>query len=94
LQALALLNSDFSRKRATAFAQRLDREAGRDLDNRVNRAFRLAYGRMPEPKETDSTKRFLTAQQQAYSKEKGADQRAWVDFCQMLLASNGFMYVE
>jgi Protein of unknown function (DUF1553)/Protein of unknown function (DUF1549)/Planctomycete cytochrome C len=94
LQALALLNSDFSRKRAMAFAHRLDREAGSDLDKRIKWAFRLAYGRMPESKESDSTKRFLTAQQQVYSKEKDGDKRAWVDFCQMLLASNSFMYVE
>jgi len=94
LQALALLNSDFSRRRATAFAQRLDREVGGDLDKRLSGAFRLAYGRSADPKEIESTKRFLASQQQVYSKEKDAEQRAWVDFCQMLMASNGFMYVE
>jgi len=94
LQALALLNSDFSRDRASAFARRLEREAGSDPDKRTERAFRLAYGRKPEQKEMDSIKRFLAAQHQVWFKEKDGDQRAWIDFCQMLLASNSFMYVE
>jgi hypothetical protein len=89
-----MLNSDFSRKRAAAFAHRLDREAGSDLDKRIKWAFRLAMAECLNQGESDSTKRFLTAQQQVYSKEKDGDKRAWVDFCQMLLASNSFMYVE
>ena len=42
----------------------------------------------------DSIKRFLAAQHQVWSKEKDGEHRAWIDFCQMLLASNRFMYVE
>jgi hypothetical protein len=94
LQALALLNSDFARKRASAFARRLERETGNDPDKRTERAFRLAYGRKPDQKEMDLTKRFIAAQHQVYSKEKDGEQRAWIDFCQMLLASNSFVYVE
>jgi hypothetical protein len=94
LQALALLNSDFSRRRAMGFAQRIDQEVGSDRDKRINGAFRLAYGRAADPKEIESGKRFLASQKQIYSKEKDAEQRAWVDFCQMLMASNNFMYVE
>jgi hypothetical protein len=29
-----------------------------------------------------------------YVKEKDANDRAWADLCQMLLASNAFLYVE
>jgi hypothetical protein len=29
-----------------------------------------------------------------YAKEKDADLRAWADLCQMLFASNAFLYVE
>jgi len=94
LQALALLNSDFARNRASAFARRLAQEAGGDPDKRTERAFRLAYGRKPQQKELDLTKRFLAAQCQIWSKEKDGEQRAWIDFCQMVLASNSFIYVE
>jgi hypothetical protein len=94
LQALALLNSDFARNRASAFARRLAQEAGGDPDKRTERAFRLAYGRKPDQKELDLSKRFLAAQCQIWSKEKDGEQRAWIDFCQMVLASNSFIYVE
>ena len=31
---------------------------------------------------------------QVYAKEKDAEARAWADLCQMILASNAFLYVE
>ena len=37
---------------------------------------------------------FLGKQRTAYAKEKDADSRAWADLCQMLFASNAFLYVE
>src|SRR5206468_8126514 len=46
LQSLALLNSEFARARARAFAARLAREAGED-GKRLTLAFRLACGRPP-----------------------------------------------
>jgi hypothetical protein len=94
LQALALLNSDFAKRRSLGFARRLDNEAGMDADKRIDLAFRLACGRKPGEKELDVAKRFLTAQYQVYSGEKDAAERVWSDFCQMILASNGFLYVE
>jgi hypothetical protein len=94
LQALALLNSDFARARAAAFASRLDREAGPEAEGRVTLAFRLACGRDPHPGERTAVGRFLAAQRALYNREKDADRRAWTDFCQMVLASNAFLYVE
>jgi hypothetical protein len=108
LQALALLNSDFARRRAQTFARRLEKEVGADRHKRIDLAFRLAYGRKPGEKEIDAAERFLNAQEQVYSPEKNADagragvgrptrvsdRRVWEDFCQMILSSNGFLYVE
>jgi hypothetical protein len=56
-------------------------------------AFRLACGRLPNAEETAASERFLTAQRKTYT-TKDADERAWVDLCQMVLASNAFLYVE
>jgi hypothetical protein len=92
LQSLALLNSEFARLRAAAFARRLERDAGADVAARIARAFRLACGRAPTPEEQTASQRFLTAQRTVY--EKDGDKHAWEDFCQMLLASNAFLYVE
>ncbi len=94
LQSLALLNSEFARNRAVAFAKRLEREAGAAEDQRIERAFRLVSGRDPTPEETSAARRFLAEQRVQYAKEKDGDQKAWTDFCQMILASNAFMYVE
>src|SRR5262249_52402465 len=92
LQSLALLNSDFARNRAGAFAKRLDLEAGADPSARITRAFRLACGREPRPEEKSASHRFVITQRAAYEKE--GEQLAWADFCQMVLASSAFLYVE
>jgi hypothetical protein len=94
LQALALLNSDFAQARAKAFAQRLRREAGPDGDARLNLAFRTACSRPPTTEERNAARRFLEAQRMVYRDQKDGEDRAWSDLCQMVLASNAFLYVE
>src|SRR5205085_9292958 len=47
LQSLAMLNSEFARDRAKAFAARPAREAGNDSRARLALVFRLACGREP-----------------------------------------------
>jgi mono/diheme cytochrome c family protein len=94
LQALALLNADFTRLRAAAFARRLAGEA--PAGDRLALAFRLACGRDPRDGERAAAGRFLDKQRQTYRSAGGppAEDRAWADLCQMLLASNAFLYVE
>ncbi len=92
LQTLTLLNSDFARLRAKAFARRLEREAGADA--RLTLAFRLTCGRSPTTEEAAVSQRFLAEQAKVYAGQKDAAERTWADLCQMLLASNAFLYVE
>jgi hypothetical protein len=94
LQSLALLNSDFARARATALASRLEKEAGAEEAKRIDLAFRLACGRGPNGDETDACQRFLAAQKLVYANEKDMEHRVWTDLCQMIMASNAFLYVE
>src|SRR5207248_10144909 len=94
LQSLALLNSDFARARARAFAGRLLRGAGADDRHRLETAFQLACGRSPRPEERAASERFLGAQRRLYAQGPEAEAQAWTDFCQMVLASNAFLYVE
>jgi hypothetical protein len=94
LQSLALLNSGFARVRAAALAHRLERDAGRDDDERITRAFRLACSREPTAGERAASQRFLSGQRSLYAKDKDCDERAWTDFCQMVLASNAILYIE
>jgi hypothetical protein len=94
LQSLALLNSEFVRNRAKSFAARLAAEAGEDPGKRLELAFTLVCGRPPLADERGACEKFLGVQRSVYAKEKGADERLWNDLCQMLLASNAFLYVE
>jgi hypothetical protein len=92
LQALSLLNSEFVRLRATAFARQLTTET--NADARIRLAFRHAYGREPTDTERAATTRFLEGQRKVYVSEKDGEGKTWIDLCQMLLASNAFLYVE
>ncbi len=55
LQALSLMNNEFVHQRATGFAARLRREST-GLDQQVDRAFQLAFGRRPDPEELVSSR--------------------------------------
>ncbi len=92
LQSLGLLNSDFVVARARGFAGRIGREAGGDPVRRVERAFLLAIGRTPSGPELAAARRFLDEQPGHYGGGPDAADRAWVDFCQMLLCSNAFLH--
>jgi hypothetical protein len=96
LQSLAQMNSDFARRRAQAMAGRLAREAtGDDVEQaRVALAYRLAVGRPPTHGELTDARAFLAEQRASYSPEESPDLTALADFCQALLASNAFLYVE
>ncbi len=93
LQALALLNSEFILDRARSFAGRLERNAAED-SARLRLAYLTAFGRAPDEHELQMAQQFLDSQTAEYQAEPDARSRAWVDFCQMLLASNEFLYVE
>jgi hypothetical protein len=95
LQSLALLNSNFVRARAAAFAaaSRRSRKPLTDLSEqeRIRRTIEWAFGREPTLPERAASSQFLAKQSATYG-AKGDP--AWRDFCQMLLASNAFLYVE
>ncbi len=124
LQSLSMLNSEFARARARAFALRVlgreglpDKPLGnqsRPLDDSSSKqrsgltpavdlegrsralrfAFDLAYTRPPTADELSAAEAFLRKQEGAYSGKTDARERSWVDLCQMLLASNAFLYVD
>jgi hypothetical protein len=94
LQSLALLNSNFALVRAQAFAARLDLEVGADAETRIRLAFRLGCTRQPTAEELAAARRFLSTQQQQYTQAVNGRDGTWADFCQMILASNAFLYIE
>jgi hypothetical protein len=62
-------------------------------------AFRLAFGRSPEPDETTEALEFLGRQARStgaapHRSDVMADHTALADFCHVLLNSNEFLYVD
>jgi hypothetical protein len=102
LQSLSLLNSDFITTRARKLAARLDCDFAckgartSEDEPRIARAFQLTVNRAPIADELSATLRFLEAQRLRYAKDARRDPQhdAWADLCQMLLASNSFLYVD
>ncbi len=112
LQSLALLNSEFLLAESERMAARVaaetaapgnagaapatDAAAAESL--RIERAYRLAYGRPPSTAEVVRALTFLTEQTAdhvaAGRPAAEAGPAALADLCQMLLASNEFLHVE
>jgi hypothetical protein len=93
LQSLALLNSDFVVARAEAFATRLLAETDATPRELVRYAWQIAVGRLPTDTEAAISTDFIETQSAHYSGDD-AKRRPIADFCQMLLASNAFLYLE
>ncbi len=93
LQSLSLLNSDFAVVTAEAFAKRLRTETDGTDVALIQRAWLLAVARAPTAAEQQISAEFLAGQRAQYTGELAAE---WglADFCQMLLASNSFLYLE
>ena len=81
LQSLAILNNDFTLAHAGAWAERLRREAGADPAGQVRLAFRLAFGRDPDPDEAAAAADLIGG--------AGLEQ-----FCRMMLAANEFSTID
>jgi hypothetical protein len=96
LQALNLLNSDFSQKRALALANRLlDEPAACDAD-RIQAAYQRVLCRPARPEELRRAIEFLAAQTELIKKETPtAPSRlaAWTDLALALLNCNEFLYI-
>jgi hypothetical protein len=81
LQALAMMNNALVLHLSDAFANRLKREAGNEPEAQVDLAYRLAFGRKPEPAERDRAIRVL--------RQVGASTLA-----RAIFNSNEFLYVD
>lgn len=61
-QALMLMNSGFLLDQAERFARRLESEVGTDPANQIQRAWQLAFNRLPSAAEQSDATAFLAAQ--------------------------------
>ena len=98
LQSLALLNSEFMNKQADSMSKHIVKHIGEDTTERVKFAFLLAFARPPLDVELEKSRKFLESQiadyQSAEHSKEQSIQNSLADFCQMLMSSNEFLYVE
>ncbi len=82
LQALTLMNHQFTMDMASALAERLEAEADRnDVDTQIDRAYAIAFSREPNADERKTGEEF-------------AKQHGLVAFCRGLLNANELVYVD
>lgn len=81
LQALTMLNHSFTHDMSRALAERLQREAGKNLTGQVEHAYQLCYSRMPTDVELDACQELI--------REHGL-----AALCRVLLNTSEMIYVN
>ncbi len=89
-QSLGLLNGEFANEQASAFAERLTKEAP-DLEARVRRAIRLTTGRPPAAEEVNRDVAFVGDLRE---KHRLSEHEALKQYCLMALNANEFVYLD
>jgi hypothetical protein len=84
-QALFLMNHPFALDARAALAKRVLADA-KDDRGRIERAYLLLYGRPPVEEEVKIGLDFLG--------RGGGSEKAWEEYCQVLLCANEFIYVD
>jgi len=93
-----MMNNPFVIAQSRAFARRILNETQQPRD-RVERAYQIAYGRAPSRRELASAQSYLRAFYKASNQGKsrrklGQGRLALESFCQSLLASAEFRYIN
>ena len=86
-QKLFMLNSPFMAAQARALAARLNADPAESDRSRVERAYRLLFGRQPEEAGVKLALEFL-------HKPGAPEMTRWEQYAQLLLASNEMLYVD
>lgn len=81
LQALSLLNNSFSLRMADHFANRLLTEEPNSTDDQIVRAYRLMFGRAPDPDELAMSREFIS-------------RRGLPGFCRAMWSLSEFLLIE
>jgi hypothetical protein len=95
-QALMLMNNPHVRSWAKAFAKRFTRSNGESVESAITQAYSLAFNRAPTKTERADGLLFIQQQTSRYQSEQkaNAQELAYVDFAQVLLSLNEFIYAE
>jgi len=92
-QALFMMNSDFMSERSDSFAEFLLKGKSIDESQRIQQAYRIALSRSPTAQEIQNAIQYIT-NFPAKAAGREAYLGGWQSFCQILMASNEFIYVD
>ncbi|HEX4950629.1 MAG TPA: PSD1 and planctomycete cytochrome C domain-containing protein [Blastocatellia bacterium] len=95
IQALFLMNNPLMHEQADAFAVRVGM-AFDTLPERVNYAYRLAFGRAAKPDEIKDAQEYLqqVKPQLTMTAADRVNRAAWASYLRVVLSSNEFLYVD
>ena len=99
-QSLMLMNSDFAVEYSQHFAQRVIDEARTQPSDQIKLAWKLAFSTEPTAADVSAGAQFVELQRTTIRQQspKAGDatvqRRAMATFCQALLSSNRFLYVD
>ena len=91
-QSLALLNNPFVHEQSDAMAKRIGTK--NEPAERVNAAWRLAFGRDPRPAERDAALEHLKKQTDRFAARPDPALDALASLCHVLLNANEFLYLD
>jgi hypothetical protein len=94
-----MLNSQFIQEHAEHLALKLQKEAPASIEEQIKLAWALIYSSSPTKDECDSSLAFIKEQTSSFSKsvakkESNPELQSLTAFCQGLLISNRFLYVD
>jgi hypothetical protein len=98
-QALTMLNNEFLLLQAQHFAERVEKQAGKDPREQVKAMYQIALSREPTPREVDTNVAFLNKQRVAAARNASIDEEramrsALTDLAHVTLNLNEFLYIE
>lgn len=93
-QALTMMNSPFVRQQAEKLATRIKPSGDKPLESAIHSAYRIAFARSPSVSEHQRMLTFIEAQKTALGGAPADGDKALVEFCQVLLCLNEFVYVD
>ncbi len=98
-QSLLMMNSGFMVEHTNYFAERLEKERSGNKTEQVKLAWMLCYAKEPSAEEVKQSIDFINSQVAQFKSNKTKagktpEQLALATFCQALLSSNEFLYVD
>lgn len=94
-QALALMNSPFVRQQSEKLFARIKPAAEAPLSTVIDRGYQLAFNRLPTEAERSLMTSFIEQQRATLGPDKpDSTDKALIEFCQVLLCLNEFVYVD